>query len=275
MLRLLHYLAFFGALAYILPMLFDGFIERINGYIEELRGAGRAVTEDLFPSPEETRQRLPIKVGRGAGGGFVLMEDVGAEVGAPGTESISFVLWSDDPGKVVDGRVRLVGPDLPAEGEKLSFGLVSIVAGPKLTVEHQTSLEAARHVADRVEGFMVRSLTDRTWGRVHKDAISRGFKLMHLGAAMTALFKEEVPDVERAETLIITSSSEDVKGLAPLAEGARKVRRDILVKRFNLREDGIIECTDGECDDCDEQEVCDDIRDIAQIRRKIKKDRED
>ena len=43
-------------------------------------------------------------------------------------------------------------------------------------------------------------------------------------------------------------------------------------KKLVLVGDGEYECTDLDCDDCDEQETCDDVRDIVILRRKRKKD---
>ena len=76
----------------------------------------------------------------------------------------------------------------------------------------------------------------------------------------------ELPDVEAVEVVFVTSSEADVEALGPIAAEAK-----ILAgrhKKLVLSPDGEVECTDLDCEDCDEQPVCDALRDVVVRRRR-------
>ncbi len=79
-------------------------------------------------SAEALVDGLCVNVGPGANTGIILRDDTFVELGNPIAGSAAMVLWSDDSSLVVDGRITLVGPDVPeSEGESLPFGQVLLV----------------------------------------------------------------------------------------------------------------------------------------------------
>ena len=68
-------------------------------------------------------QRQPVKTfdydGKGCSwpvGGkknIVLSQDTGIELGNPRQESLSLILWAEDPVHIHEGRITVIGPDLP------------------------------------------------------------------------------------------------------------------------------------------------------------------
>ena len=110
----------------------------------------------------------------------------------------------------------------------------------------------------------------RMWTRVSKEAVEKGFSFTTLGRAIMAIYKSELPMIEAAEVIFLTSSKEDVKGLERIATEVQKIKNDALSGRFARKEDGSYECTSDyvDCTDCPDQVVCDEIRDLTRLRRK-------
>lgn len=46
---------------------------------------------------------------------IVLGQDTGIELGNPRQESLSLMLWADEHSHIHDGRITVIGPDLPED----------------------------------------------------------------------------------------------------------------------------------------------------------------
>ena len=214
-------------------------------------------------------QGLAFRVGGKASGGIVLREDTFVELGHPGAGSCSLLLWSDSPSLLSDGRITLVGPDIPeAAGGSLPFGQVLLVGGDDLTPALQAALERSQYVGDRIEGYMMRSVPQRVWSRVSKQAAASGFCFQTLGDALMALFKADVPQVLATEAAFVTSSAEDLAPLEAMAEQVQKIARGIKTDLLVARSDGALECRrEDECPVCADKPVCDGIREMIVLRK--------
>ena len=59
---------------------------------------------------------------------LVLGQDTAVELGNPKDASTSFLLWVNQPDKIKNGRISIVGPDLPQlRGQQVSFGKIVII----------------------------------------------------------------------------------------------------------------------------------------------------
>ena len=101
--------------------------------------------------------------------------------------------------------------------ESLPFAEGLIVGGEDLTDRDHESLVQHQYIADRVEGYMIKSAPDRVWSRVSKAAAEKGFDFEILGKALIGVVKSEEPRVEAMEIVFVTASKEAVQGLANLA----------------------------------------------------------
>lgn len=247
---------------------FDQYIEKVSSYIEEMRSGGGPLREfDHSGSPEELRAGLPVEVGPGANPGIVLRGDTFVELGNPKAGSCAALLWTDRPSLLRDGRITLFGPGIQESAEaSLPFGQVLLVAGEDLEQEDHETLQQAQHVADQIEGYMVRSASQNLWSRVSKDAAARGFDFETLGRALMDLVKTGVPKVTAVEILFVTTSKEDVKRLDGIVSGVKEVGREILKENWKAR--GYDLDCDFDCASCNDQEICDEIRDVIVARRK-------
>lgn len=249
---------------------FDSFIPKIYGYMESLRRQDRpARVWDHGGSVDELLKGLPVSVGPRANPGLILLGETFVDLGHPEAGSCAFVLWSEDKERIRDGRVTLIGPDIPeARGGSLPLGQIVLLAGSELTQSDQRRLDNAQYISNQIEGYMIRSVSQLIWSRVSMEAGEKGFCFDYLGRAIMAVIKTELPKVEAAEILFVTTGKDDLAPLEDLSEQVRSIARKLLSDDWKAKGFNIYECTLGwDCNVCPDQEVCDDIRDIINIRK--------
>ncbi len=251
---------------------FDDSLEKIAGYIAGLCERGRPYREyRLPPGREDALHEIVAKVGPGANPGIILRSDTFVELGNPSAGSCACLLWTNDCSRVDDGRIRVIGSDVPeSAGKSLAFGQVVMVAGSSLGPEQHPSLEQAQYVADQVEGYMVKTASRNMWGRVSKEAGAKGFDFKTLGGALRVLVKDAAAEVEAVEVLFVTSSKEDVAALASIAGKVRQAAETVVKEHWKAR--GYDLDCDLSCASCDDKGVCDDIRDVvATIKKNLRR----
>lgn len=250
---------------------FDVYVKKVAGYVEEVRARGRQVRE--FDSPaavSELVEGLPVRVGPRASSGIILRGDTFVELGNPDAGSCAFLLWTDNPSLIRDGKITLIGPDIQeTPGASLPFGQILMVGGKELGKEEHSALEGSQYISDQVEGYMIKSTPERMWSRVGKDAAAKGFDFCTLGKALMTIFKSDVPKVQAMEVIFVTSSKEDVQRLDDIAQQVRKIDKDIVRETWLARGYDVLECTLGwDCDSCADKPVCDEIREVITVRKK-------
>jgi len=248
----------------------DPYLTKLAAYTADLREKGRPIREIDCPSEvDRLLEGLPVKVGPGANPGIILRGDTFAEMGNPDAGSCAFLFWTDNPALVRDGRITLIGPDIPeSPGASLPFGQVLIMAGTQLTEKDHQTLEHTQFVADRIEGYMIRSTSQLIWSRVSREAAQRGFRFETLGRALMAIFKQEVPKVETMEALFVTSSREDLGPLEDIGAQVGKIYKSLLAADWKTRGFDVYVCSyGGDCRTCPDEPVCDEIKEVIKIRK--------
>jgi len=196
---------------------------------------------------------------------IVLSEDLGLELGSPEKESVSCLLWTEQPGLVNDGRITLIGPDFPeSRGKSLPLGKV-VLAGvhgfnEDNAYDRHKDLEYLRYNLD-LKGFMLRAVSQfmREWCRVSTEALRAGFNARILGAALMEEFASQ-EYVKSVEVLYITSSTADVRKLKEITGPAEKI-----IGAMNK----MAEEMDCDCADCDYQDVCDEATELKAMRERL------
>lgn len=250
--------------------IFDVYVKKLAEYGKELRGKGRQVREiDCPTAVSELLEGLPVRVGPQASPGIILRGDTSVELGNPDIGSCAFLLWTDNPSLLKDGRITLIGPDIPESvGASLPFGQVLIVGGEGLSEKEHAQLEQSQYIADQIEGYMIRSIPRHMWCRVSKEAVAKGFCFETLGRALMAILKSDVPKVQAVELLFVTSSAEDLQPLDVIGPQVRQIASNI--EKENWRAKGYdIECTlSWDCKACVYKPVCDEIREAVTVRKR-------
>jgi len=251
--------------------IFDVYVKRLAEYVEEMRGKGRQVREiDCPTAVSKLVEGLPVRVGPQASSGLILRGDTFVELGNPEAGSCAFLLWTDKPSLIRDGKITLIGPDIQeSPGASLPFGQVLMVGGVGLGKEEHAALEYNQYISDQIEGYMIKSVSQLMWSRVSKDAAGRGFCFETLGGALMAIFKSEVPKVQAVEIVFVTSSKEDLQPLDDIGAQVRKIAKDIVRENWKAKGIDLLECTLGwDCNSCPDKPVCDDIKELITVRKK-------
>ena len=197
----------------------------------------------------------------------VLAEETAVELGHPSTASRAITLLAHDKALVEAGRISVVGPDLDRIGpsERRPYAQVVLLALREGCAPDPFEIDNAQYLMHRLPGYMVRSVPGRLWARVSRRGLAAGLTFGVLGSALITAFTEDFDGVQAAEAVFVTASRRDVDALAPIAAEAQ-----ILAgrhKKLVLGLDGEVECTDLDCESCEEKPVCDDLRDIVIKRR--------
>jgi CO dehydrogenase/acetyl-CoA synthase beta subunit len=253
--------------------LFNPYINKVPQYIAELRDKGKKIREiDCPASTDDLLHGLPVRVGPKAGTDLILRGDTFVELGSPDVGSASFLLWTDDPSLVKSGLITVIGPDIPeSEGASLPFGQVIMVAGKKLSGDKHEIIDRTQYISDQIEGYMLKSMSRQMWSRISKDVAAKGFSFETLGRALMAIFKSSIPEVEAVELLFVTTSKEDLEPLQEMGKQIREISKNV-TKDIWKSKGYDIECFSlVDCNACDNKEVCDEIKDIVNVRKVTKK----
>ncbi len=234
--------------------LFDRPLEEIRAFMEGKLASGEA---RLLPFTHVLPRAQNTQV--------ILSEDTGLELGNPGMASRSLLLWDSD-GMVNDGRIVLVGPDFrEAPSSSLPYAQVVMVGG-----EFSDEYDCYRDLRDatynlRLRGFMTRVFPGRqsVWCRIGKEALEAGFSAQMLGSALIQAVKQ-LPYVNAAEVLLVTSSREDIEKLADPADMVMDIV-EALIKMY--------EEMNFDCEECEYLEVCDSVVELRQIRDRLQKEK--
>lgn len=198
----------------------------------------------------------------------VIGGNVGAELGHPDTVSHAIVLTTSDHEAVRDGLVQCIGPDLDRARpeDRLAFAQVVLASCDPEDLPDPFQLESTQYLANRLPGYMARTMPGRLWVRVGRRAIASGFRLKTLGFALISAFKMDHPGLRRVEAILVTGDPDRVFALDSIAAEARvaagRHRKLVYV------ENGLYRCDDLNCETCEERSTCDALQDIAVRYRK-------
>ncbi|PIP40149.1 MAG: hypothetical protein COX19_06305 [Desulfobacterales bacterium CG23_combo_of_CG06-09_8_20_14_all_51_8] len=197
---------------------------------------------------------------------LVLGQDTAVELGNPKDASTAFLMWVNEPDKIKNGRITIVGPDLPQlSGRQVSFGKIVMVGASDFDADNSydryRELELLRYNL-HLKGYMMRGVSQqqREWSRVSRDAVNGGFSFKHLGGALMDEFSH-IAYVRSVETVFITASREDVLEAKAIADDVFKI-----ISAMNK----MAEELSFDCDTCDYNDVCGDVEELRSMRNALK-----
>ena len=200
---------------------------------------------------------------------IILKKDSAVELGAPETESVSLVLFSNNPEIVDDGKITIIGKDIPGlSGRSVPFGQVVFAAGSGMSERSLVKLTGAVHTGGEIGGYMIRSMPGRLWARVGKGAVDGGLSFRDVGSHIISRVRNEVPSAESVSILFVTSNTGDVKELGMLVAQVEKITRDLRLDRLREIAGDEFEClTDIDCSSCDDRVICGDIQKVFKVTK--------
>ncbi|HUU01511.1 MAG TPA: hypothetical protein VM425_08740 [Myxococcota bacterium] len=244
-------------------------IGRLRGILE---GLGGRVRSRRLDDHRAFARRIGLAV-RGAGRPSVVVgDDVGAELGRPGAgpqaRSHALVLPTARGELVRDGLVHCVGNDIgeAAPGENRAFAQIVLVAHPETVSLDLFELESNQYLANRVAGYMARTVPGRLWVRFSKKLLASGFGLFELGCCLLAAYRMDFMEIEAAEAVLVCGDDALMRALDSIAAEVKVLSGR--QRKLTLQESGLYECADLDCDNCDERVVCDALKDVTIRYRK-------
>ena len=237
--------------------LFDKNYNEITAFLDRRRNEGK-ISEFIHNGqtnwPSEKNRNL------------VLGQDTAVELGNPKDASTSFLMWVNEPEKIKNSRITVVGPDLAhLNDQQASFGKVVIVGGTDFNADNSydryREMELLRYDI-HLKGYMMRGVSQyqREWSRVSVDAIQNGFSFHTLGSALIEKFLT-LNYVQAVETVFITSSRKDVLEAKAISDKVTK-----LISAMNK----MAEELSFDCDTCDYNDVCGDVAELRAMRNALK-----
>jgi CO dehydrogenase/acetyl-CoA synthase beta subunit len=200
---------------------------------------------------------------------LVMAQDTAVELGNPKDASLAFLFWLNDPEKLQNRRITIIGPDLPQlTGKQASFGKIVIIAGNDFNEDNSfdryREMELLKYDIP-LKGYMMRAVSQyqREWSRVSVDAIDNGFSFQILGGALIDKFLE-LEYIQAVEVIFITSDRRDVLELNSVADEALKIIGAMNKMAADLSFD---------CDTCEYNEVCEEVSELRFMHSKLKKEK--
>ncbi len=180
----------------------------------EVRGLKVTVTE------------VPVPVAYGAAfeGERVRGEDIYLECGGGRTQMVEWVT-SKRMDEVEDGKVEVIGPELAdiSPGTRLPLAITVEVAGRQMQEDYEPILERQiHHLINYAQGLMHIGQRDIAWLRISKQAVDKGFRLSHIGAALHAKLHQDFGRIfDKLQVRLYTEKDK----VAEIVEKARAVYR--------------------------------------------------
>ena len=194
---------------------------------------------------------------------MVMAGDTAVELGNPGDASVSFLYWVEEPGSLTNGRITVIGPDIPeSAGSRLPFGKVAIIGATGFDAENSLhryrELESVRY-ALHLKGYMMRAASGygREWSRVSREAHQGGFSFAILGKALVDSYLE-LDYVHSVELIFVTGTHERVLWLSQTAGEV-----DAIVGAMHK----IMEESLFDCETCDYSVICEETAGLRSMHR--------
>lgn len=224
--------ASFGAIALGLPVVTDQTVAEIPGSLSSRPDYRTLVSSGCTLKKIKTKvvvkPPIPVDYSSAYEGKSIRKEEMYVEFG--GGRSVAFELVRKSiPEEIVDGAVKVLGPDLAdmPEGRAHALGIIVDVAGARLEKDFEPVLERRLHqFLNRAEGVMHLASRDIVWIRISKEAFKKAFQISNLGDIIVTMLRATFPAlVDKVQVTILTDE--------------KKVRESILeAKRFYEERDG-------------------------------------
>lgn len=251
-------------------MIFDPYIQKTFQFIEESARAEAQISVSDLPGVENASdERLAAFVRHDDSPNIILREDTFLELGSTAAGSCAFVLPTDKPAMIHDGRITLIGQDIPeSSGLSLPFAQVLLVAGERIHEDDIESIREVQFIDGKIDGFMARSLFENMWCRVGRAAARKGFCFEILGRIILNHARQSHEKIQAVEVVFLTSGKDDLRFFNRINDQVRKINKEFRKEQWRIKGYNI-ECG-LDCGSCADKSACDDIRAVLEEQRRQK-----
>ncbi len=151
---------------------------------------------------------FPVEVGLMFEGERIRRNDMQLELGGPKADAKWEIVRVRPAGDVVDGEIRVLGPDLDALAPGMSHpvGVLVEISGEKLEEDIEGVLERRIHeFLNYVEGFVHLNQRHEIWMRLSRRSFEKGLNsFRYLGQVLIRLFRDDLPIIEAMQVTWIS-----------------------------------------------------------------------
>lgn len=192
---------------------------------------------------------------------IVLAEETALELGSPSTLSTAFSLWTMDK-NLIKNRLFIYGN---LEEIKKSHSFFYCVAmevekPPDPIVSKQSDL---MYMINTINGIMARRLPGKLWIRIDIER-STVFSFYSFGQFVREEYLRLYPEIKNIDIYIGINNNDLFNLFSELQLSATVISGEN--RKLTWENEGIV-CTDTDCDNCDEKNVCDIVRKVIDYRR--------
>lgn len=167
---------------------------------------------------------LPVDVGLVYEGERIRSKDMQVELGGPKIVEKFELVQAKEMKEIEDGKVTIIGPDLPQMKEEESYpiGIIVEVAGKLVERDLEAVLERRIHeFTNYIEGLMHLNQRYDIWMRLSKQSYKKGFNsLKFVGTVLMRLYKTEFKTIIEKIQITFYTDPEKIK---PMYKKARDI----------------------------------------------------
>jgi acetyl-CoA synthase len=176
---------------------------------------------------------IPCAFGPAFEGERVRGADLYAQCGGGKTQCTELVKMAD-MGKIEDGKVEIIGPDIDGikEGGTFPLGIFVQIAGREFQEDFEPIMERQiHHLTNYIQGVMHIGQRDISWVRISKAAIDKGFTLKDIGVVLHAKFHQDFTKIVDKVQVTLYTNKDDVDKMTATAR-ANYLARDARVDKM-------------------------------------------
>lgn len=165
---------------------------------------------------------IPVSYSAAFEGERVRREQMYAQFGGKYSDAFEYVTMVDS-GKIEDGKIEVIGPELDEikEGGAAPLGIYVEVYGRKMQKDFEPILERQIHTfLNEAMGVFHMGQRNMCWIRISKEAKQKGFKLRHFGVIVHARFHDVFSAIADKVQVTIYTKQEDVERVMKKAQGS-------------------------------------------------------
>jgi acetyl-CoA synthase len=188
---------------------------------------------------------IPCAFGPAYEGERVRGADLFCQTGGGKTQCTEYLKIAE-MSEIEDGKVVVIGPDIPdmKEGSTFPLGIFMQVAGREFQEDFEPILERqTHHLINYIQGVMHIGQRDIAWVRISKAAVEKGFTLKDIGVVLHAKFHQDFNKILDKVQVTLYTKKEDVDKLTAQARAAYKQRDERVENMTDEDEDTFYSCT--------------------------------